>query len=111
MYSVIVGSSPQTGQAGSRRRVTSVNEAASASYSSSRPTSASPIPSASLRASVAWIDPTTPGSTPRTPPSAQLGASSGGGGVGKRQREHGPSLGLKTVTWPSNRKIEPWTRG
>ena len=29
--------------------------------------------------SVAWIEPTMPGSTPRTPASAQLGASSGGG--------------------------------
>ncbi len=30
--------------------------------------------------------PMIPGRTPSTPPSAQLGASSGGGGVGKRQR-------------------------
>ena len=31
-------------------------------------------------------EPMIPGRTPRTPPSAQLGASSGGGGWGKRQR-------------------------
>ena len=86
MYSVMVGESPQTGQAGSRRSETSVKEAASASKSSSRPTSGSPIPSASLSASFAWIEPITPGSTPSTPPSAQLGASSGGGGCGNRQR-------------------------
>ena len=60
--------------------------AASASKSSSRPTSGSPIPSASFSASVAWIEPITPGRTPSTPPSAQLGASSGGGGCGNRQR-------------------------
>ena len=33
-----------------------------------------------------WSEPTTPGNTPSTPPSAQLGASSGGGGCGKRHR-------------------------
>ena len=41
---------------------------------------------ASLIASSAWIEPTMPGSTPSTPASAQLGASSGGGGSGSRQR-------------------------
>ena len=34
------------------------------------------MPSTSLMASVAWIVPTSPGSTPSTPASAQLGASS-----------------------------------
>ena len=34
------------------------------------------MPSATFSASVAWIEPMTPGSTPSTPPSAQLGASS-----------------------------------
>ena len=43
-------------------------------------------PEGELSASVAWIEPITPGRTPRTPPSAQLGASSGGGGCGNRQR-------------------------
>ena len=83
MYSVIVGSSPQTGQAGSRRSATSVKDVSSASKSSSRPTSGSPSPRTSFSASFAWSKPMIPGSTPRTPPSAQLGASSGGGGVGE----------------------------
>ena len=46
-----------------------------------RPAS-SPPPSSSLIASVAWIVPITPGSTPSTPPSAQLGTRPGGGGSG-----------------------------
>ena len=57
-----------------------------ASYRSSRPTSDSPSPVISLIASVAWIEPITPGRTPNTPPSAQLGTVPGGGGEGKRQR-------------------------
>ena len=48
--------------------------------------SGSPMPSSSLSASVACSEPMMPGSTPSTPPSAQDGASSGGGGCGKRQR-------------------------
>ena len=44
------------------------------------------MPSTSFSASFACSEPMMPGSTPSTPPSAQLGASSGGGGVGKRQR-------------------------
>ena len=39
-----------------------------------------------LMVSIAWIDPTMPGSTPSTPASAQLGASSAGGGSGIMQR-------------------------
>ena len=61
MYSVIVGCSPQTGQFGSRRSVTSLNSVASASKSSSRPTSGSPMPSASLSASFACSEPMMPG--------------------------------------------------
>ena len=57
-----------------------------ASYSSSRPSSVSPSPVISLIASVAWIAPITPGSTPNTPPSAQLGTVPGGGGDGNRHR-------------------------
>ena len=37
-------------------------------------------------ASVAWITPMIPGSTPTTPPSAQEGTMPGGGGSGKRSR-------------------------
>ena len=44
--------------------------------------SGSPTPRISLIVSVAWITPMTPGSTPSTPPSAQLGTSPGGGGSG-----------------------------
>ena len=86
MYSVIVGESPQTGHAGSRRSATSSNVAVSASKSSSLPISGLPMPSASFSVSFACYEPITPGSTPSTPPSAHDGASSGGGGVGKRQR-------------------------
>ena len=48
--------------------------------------SVSPTPSTSLIASVAWIVPTSPGSTPSTPPSSQPGTAPGGGGSRKRQR-------------------------
>ena len=44
------------------------------------------MPVINLIASVAWIVPTMPGKTPKTPASEQLGTSPGGGGVGKRQR-------------------------
>ena len=37
-------------------------------------------------ASTAWIEPMMPGSTPSTPASEQLGASSAGGGSGIMQR-------------------------
>ena len=37
-------------------------------------------------ASTAWIEPTMPGRTPSTPASAHDGASSGGGGSGRKQR-------------------------
>ncbi|CAA9357389.1 MAG: hypothetical protein AVDCRST_MAG40-3250 [uncultured Gemmatimonadaceae bacterium] len=58
----------------------------SASTSSSRPASVSPRPSTSLIASVAWIVPTSPGSTPSTPPSSQEGTAPGGGGSRNRHR-------------------------
>src|SRR5437763_1352612 len=79
MYSVIVGWSPQTGQSCRRWIRTSEKSVASASKSSSRPISGSPIPSASLSASFVCSEPTIPGSTPSTPPSEHDGASSGGG--------------------------------
>src|SRR5438067_999101 len=75
MYSVMVGCSPQTGQSGSRRSVTSLNSVESASKRSRRPESDSPMPSASFSVSFAWSEPMIPGSTPSTPPSAQLGAA------------------------------------
>ena len=59
--------------------------------------------------SVAWMQPMMPGSTPSTPPSAQLSTMPGGGGSGSRQgqrpvqpqmrREHA-GLALETE-WPS----------
>src|SRR2546421_99056 len=52
-----------------------------ASYWRRRPTSGLPMPRMSLIASVAWMRPTTPGSTPRTPASLHEGAKPGGGGV------------------------------
>src|SRR5207253_11200316 len=72
----------QTGQFGSRRSFSSVNDVSRASKSSSRPASVSPIPSRTFRASFAWSRPMIPGTTPRTPATEQPGASSGGGGVG-----------------------------
>ena len=47
-----------------------------------RPTSGSPMPRISLMVSMAWIEPTMPGSTPNTPPSAHEGTRPGGGGSG-----------------------------
>ena len=47
-----------------------------------RPINDSPRPSSNLIVSRAWIEPTIPGKTPSTPASAQLGASSAGGGSG-----------------------------
>src|SRR6185312_3766006 len=74
--------SPQAGQFGSRKRRSSLNSPASASYVIRRPTNGSPIPSSTLIVSVACNRPMIPGSTPSTPASAQLGASAGGGGSG-----------------------------
>ena len=73
----------QSGSGGSR---ISRKRIASASKCSRRPASGSPMPSSSLIASVACSRPITPGSTPSTPASLQLGAASGGGGSGNRQR-------------------------
>ena len=42
--------------------------------------SESPAPMIHLIVSSAWMLPMMPGSTPSTPPSAQLGTSPGGGG-------------------------------
>ena len=55
--------------------------------------------------------PTMPGRTPNTPASAQLGASSAGGGSGTMSRYVGPSSGWKTLTMPSKRKMLPCTTG
>ena len=74
------------GHSGSRRRRMVRKFIRRASTSSSRPASVSPIPRINLIASVAWMVPMRPGSTPSTPASAQLGTSPGGGGSRKRQR-------------------------
>ena len=58
----------------------------SASTSKRRPASVVPMPNKILSVSVAWIVPISPGSTPNTPPSAQLGTRPGGGGSRNRQR-------------------------
>ena len=57
MYSVIEGDSPQTGQPGSLRTVTSSKVVWSASKSRSRPVSVSPAPMISLIASLACSEP------------------------------------------------------
>ena len=76
----------QMAQWGSRRILTSVAVAASASYISSRPISGLPTSRISLMTSVACSRPMVPGSTPSTPLAPHEGASSAGGGTGKRQR-------------------------
>src|SRR4029079_19180179 len=76
----------QAGHSGSRFRRNSVNEVSSASNSTSRPESVSPRSSSTFRTSFAWSRPMIPGTTPSTPATEQPGASSGGGGVGYRQR-------------------------
>jgi hypothetical protein len=80
------GSREQIGQSGSRRTLSSVVVAASASYISRRPMSGSPAPMMSLTTSVACSRPIVPGSTPSTPLAPHDGASSAGGGWRKRQR-------------------------
>src|SRR5437016_3011522 len=52
----------------------------SASNNSKRPTRLSPRPRINLIVSIAWMEPTIPGRTPSTPPSAQEGTRPGGGG-------------------------------
>src|SRR5947209_2897345 len=64
------------------RSLSSRNFIPRASNKSKRPTRFSPQPRISLMVSIAWIEPTIPGRTPRTPPSAQEGTSPGGGGSG-----------------------------
>ena len=58
----------------------------SASCTSSRPTSGSPMPVSSLTASVAMTDPMLAHTAPSTPPSAHDGTHPGGGWSGKTQR-------------------------
>src|SRR5438128_2225174 len=82
MSSILLGStpSPQVGQPGSRRSLSSRNLVASASNINRRPARFLPMPRMIFTASVACRMPTTPGSTPSTPASWQEGAMSGGGG-------------------------------
>ena len=82
----MLGSSPQTGQPGSRRTVSVSQDIANASWTSSRPTRGSPTPRSSLIVSVTCTDPMAAQRTPRTPPSAHEGTAPGGGGSGKTQR-------------------------
>ena len=44
-----------------------------------------------------WMQPTTPGRIPSTPPSAHDGTKPGGGGVGSRSRYVGPSFATATA--------------
>jgi hypothetical protein len=52
----------------------------------SRPMTGRPTPRTSLITSLAWSVPMIPGSTPTTPPSAQLGTLPGSGGSGYMHR-------------------------
>ena len=45
-----------------------------------------PAPVMNFNTSVAWMAPMTPGNTPSTPPSPQLGTAPDGGGSGYKQR-------------------------
>src|SRR5882724_11529313 len=75
----MVGCVPHTGQLGFLRSFSSRNFIPRASKSSKRPMRLSPRPRISLMVSIAWMEPTIPGRTPRTPPSAQQGTRPGGG--------------------------------
>ena len=79
--------SEQTGQFGSRRSL-QLGERGRRGHRTGAAgrRACSPIPSRTLSASLAWSMPMIPGTTPRTPATEQPGASSGGGGVGYRQR-------------------------
>ena len=58
------------------------------------------------------IAPTMPGSGPRTPPSAQDGATPGAGSKGNTQAWQGvPRAGSKRLTCPSHCAIAPETSG
>mmetsp|Transcript_7170 Transcript_7170/g.24385 ORF Transcript_7170/g.24385 Transcript_7170/m.24385 type:complete len:203 (+) Transcript_7170:102-710(+) len=63
-------------------------------------------------ASVAWMQPSTPGSTPSTPPSAQLGTAPAAGASGRRSRYVAqPGPWWNTDAWPSKRRIAAYTSG
>src|ERR1043166_746321 len=87
MSLVTVGFLPQTGQLGSRGILYSRKLMSIASYRSNRPISSLPLPRMSLTASLAWMLPMVAQMTPSTPPSAQLGTSPGGGGLGEQNKE------------------------
>src|SRR3989442_16021016 len=95
------GSREQIGHSGSRRTLSSVNVAPSASYSRSFPISGSPAPVTSLMASVACSMPIVPGSTPTTPFAPQDGASSAGGAARDTQPDPGPPQGAGTCALPA----------
>ena len=76
---------PHTRHPGSAATGNESQVCARASCTSSRPTSASPVPVTSLTASVAMTDPTLAHTAPRTPPTAQEGTASGGGCCGNTQ--------------------------
>src|SRR2546423_15447326 len=106
------GSLEQIGQSGSRRTFSSVNEAARASYRSSRPISGSPSPRISFTTSVAWSRPIVPGSTPSTPLAPQEGASSAGGGTRKQEPGEGPANRVETPhRAPDPQGAPPTNRG
>ena len=71
---------PHTAQAGSRRTRTACQRMASASSISSRPSSDSPIPAASLSASAAWVVPMMPVRGANTPITAHNSSSPSPGG-------------------------------
>src|SRR2546429_205975 len=86
MSPVTVGCSPHSGQAGFRRRFTLRNSMSMPSKISSFPIMPRPMPRTCLIVSKAIIGPMIPGSTPKTPASAQLGTAPGGG-LGLRPAE------------------------
>ena len=110
----LVPTCSEAGVLGSVTGVTVRKRASSASHSSSRPDSVSPMPRISFITSVACSVPITPVTAPSTPASEQLGTRPSGGGSGGRQRWQGcgaPRWPWKTESCPSKRSTAAETSG
>ena len=94
---------PQTGHPGSAATVRASQVWRSASCTSSRPTSGSPMPATSLIASVDWTDPMPAHRAPSTPPSAHDGTASGRRRVREDAAVARALPAHHTDTWPSKR--------
>ena len=111
MYSVIVGCSPQTGQSGSRRSATSVNVGLERVEEEQPADQRVADPERELQRLVRLERADDAGQHAEH---AALGAARRE--LGRRRLREEAAVaralgGLKTVTWPSKRKIEPCTTG